>query len=193
MSSDNCFTDAFSQLYQHKMWKQLVILCACIPSVHYLKEKTISLAMFWLIKIQADVAGISQGNIKESLRRYVPGYRPGSWNWFPFHCCSCWNGLNLIFSSLFAVKSFSWFGKNLKMFIGLHTSSVRAWSQAWLEIVGITHITSGGLKSLEALLLQRISILPMKDLLWKLVHYVLRVRISGIYKWWISSDIIFLI
>lgn len=138
------------------MWKQLAILCACIPSFHHLKEKTVNLAMFQLIKIQADVAGLSQRNIKESLTRYVPGYRPGSWKWFPFHCCSCWNGLNLIFSCLYAVKTFSWFGKKLKMFIGLHTSSVRAWCQTWLEIVGRTHITSGGLKSLETWLLQRI-------------------------------------
>lgn len=51
------------------MWKQLAILCFCIPSVHHLKKKTVNLTVFWPIKIQADVAGISRGNIKDSLGR----------------------------------------------------------------------------------------------------------------------------
>lgn len=133
------------------MWKQLAILCVCIPLVHHLKEKIVSLAVFWPIKIQADVAGINQRNIKESLGRYVPGYRLDSWKWFPFHCCSCWNGLNLLFlkSLVFLVliiNNFFFIWKRetkpnqtnkqnpQKVFIGLQTSSVRTWSQTWLEI-----------------------------------------------------------
>lgn len=44
---------------------QVAILCVCIHWVHHRKEKSVDFALFWLMKIQADVAQISQRNIKE--------------------------------------------------------------------------------------------------------------------------------
>lgn len=84
------------------MWKQLAILCVYIPSVHHLKEKTVSLAMLWLI----NTSRCSRDKLEkyQSLTRYRPGNRSALWKRFPFHCCSCWNDLNLPFFSCFLKK-----------------------------------------------------------------------------------------
>lgn len=129
------------------MWKQLTILCVYIPWVHHLKEKTVNTAMLWLI----NTSRCSRDKLEkyQSLTRYIPGNRFGLWKRFPFHCCSRWNDLNLLFL-LLKKKS------HLEPFVGLCTSSVRAWSQIWLEISEQSSNDFGGLKSSEISLMQRI-------------------------------------
>lgn len=135
------------------MWKQLAILCVYIPSVHHLKEKTVSLAMLWLI----NTSRCSRDKLEkyQSLTRYRPGNRSALWKRFPFHCCSCWNDLNLPFFSCF----FFFFKSHLEPFVGFYTSCVRAWSQICLEISGQSSNDFGGVKSSEILLMQRINTL----------------------------------
>lgn len=146
----------FSQLHQFKTCKQPAILCVSIPSVHHLKEKTVSLAMLWLINTSRCIR--DKLEIFQSLTRYIPGNRSGLWKRFPFHCCSCWNDLNLLFFSCLKKKKTT----HLEPFVGLYTSSVRAWSQIWLEISRQSSNDFGGLKSSEISLMQRINTLLMR-------------------------------
>lgn len=136
----------FSQLYLFKMWKQLAILCVYIPSVHHLKEKTVSLAMLWLI----NTSRCSRDKLEkyQSLTRYRPRTRSGLWKRFPFHCYNCWNDWNLLFFSCLKKKK-----SHLEPFVGLYSSSVKAWSQIWLEISGQSSNDFGGLKSSEIALM----------------------------------------